>query len=229
MKQEYFMGFRRFAVSYFIKGILAILCKIDSKEFKRSLSKYKPMLIIFNHINFLEIPILITFGYPQYVSGLAKAETWNNPIFAFLFDTYKAVPIKRSGAYSESFKKVHDAIENGSFMCVAPEGTRSKNGSLRRAKAGIIQLALDGNIPILPVAHYGGENIWKNIRRLKRTRFHIKTGRAFRINFDGRPNHDEREMILSEIMGQLARLLPEQMRGEYSQQAGNESKYLDYL
>ena len=223
------MGFRRFAVSYILKGLLTVLCKIDCREFVKALCKNQPLLIIFNHINFLEVPILVTHSYPLFVSGLVKAETWDNPVFAFIFNTFKAVPINRNGAYSESFKRVHEAIQNGYFMCVAPEGTRSKNGVLGRGKAGIIQLALEADVPILPVAHHGGENIWKNIRSLKRTAFQLKAGRAFRINFDGRPNHEEREMILSEVMGQLARLLPERMRGEYSEQARNECKYLDFI
>lgn len=223
------MGFRRFAVTHVLKGLLTILCRIDCREYVKALSNCKPLIIIFNHINFLEVPILITHSYPLYVSGLAKSETWDNPLFAFIFNTYKAVPINRNGAFHESFRHVHNAIQKGFYMCVAPEGTRSKNGVLGRGKAGIIQLALEADVPILPVAHHGGENIWKNIRSLKRTQFHFKAGRPFRINFEGRPNHEEREVILSEVMGQLARLLPERLRGFYSQHAQSDCKYLDFI
>ncbi len=168
------MGFRRFAVSYFMKGILSVICKIDCKEFTEALKNNEPMLVIFNHINFLEVPILVAHSYPVYVTGLVKSETWNNPIFAFIFNTYKAIPIDRRGAFSESFKKVLDAIKRGYYMCVAPEGTRSKDGVLGKGKPGIIQLALEAGVPILPVAHFGGENVWKNIRRLKELRFVLR-------------------------------------------------------
>ncbi|MCL2214259.1 MAG: 1-acyl-sn-glycerol-3-phosphate acyltransferase [Treponema sp.] len=223
------MGFRRAAVSFFLKGILNILCKIDYREYFRTLSNNKPMILMINHINFLEVVILTSFGYPFYVTGLAKSETWKNPFFAFLFNTYKAVPINREGAFGDSFKKVCEAVQSGSFVCVAPEGTRSRDGVLSKGKAGIVQLALGGNIAVLPVAHFGGECIWKNIRRLKRTPFNIKTGRPFRIKFDGRPDHEKREEILTEMMIQMARLLPEQMRGIYSHETGNECKYLDFI
>ena len=223
------MGFRRFAVTYFMKGILSVLCRIDCREFKQALLNNKPLLVVFNHINFLEVPILVTHSYSLYVSGLVKSETWNNPIFAFIFNTYKAVPINRRGAFSESFKHVQKAIQKGFYMCVSPEGTRSKDGVLGKGKPGIIQLALEANVPILPVAHHGGEDIWKNIRRLRRTPFSFKVGRPFRINIEGRPSHEERDLILSEVMGQIARLLPEQMRGIYSEQAQRECKYLDFI
>jgi len=223
------MGFRRFAVTHLLKFVLTVLCKVDCREFKQALLNNKPLLVIFNHINFLEVPILVSFGYPVYVSGLVKSETWKNPIFAFLFNTYKAVPINRRGAFSESFKHVHEAIQSGFFMCIAPEGTRSKDGVLGRGKPGIVQLAMETNVPILPVAHHGGENIWKNIKKLRRTPFNFKAGKPFRINFEGRPSHEQRDMILSEVMGQIARLLPEDMRGIYAQQALCETKYLEYI
>jgi len=223
------MGFRRSAVNFVLKGLLTFLCRIDSSEFVEALSNNKPMLVIFNHINFLEVPVLAAHSYPIYVSGLVKSETWNNPIFAFIFNTYNAIPINRVGAFSDSFKRVREAIENGFYVFISPEGTRSKDGVLGKGKAGIIQLALDANIPILPVAHHGGENIWKNIRRLRRTPFKLKAGRPFRIKYDGRPGRSDREEILTEIMGQMANLLPEQMRGIYSSYVNYDCKYLDFI
>ena len=220
---------RRTVVSFMLKGILGTLCKVDSRELRKALSKNKPMLLAVNHINFLEVPLLVSYGYPRYVTGLAKSETWDNPFFAFLFNTYRAIPIDRGRAFGEAFRRAHEAVDNGFFVIVAPEGTRSKNGVLRQGKAGIVQLALEGDVPILPVAHYGGENIWKNIKRLRRTPFYIRAGRPFRIRFEGKPGREVREEMVDEVMGQMARLLPPGMRGVYAEQAERECKYLDFL
>lgn len=187
------------------------------------------MIVAMNHINFLEVPILVSHGYPVYITGLAKKETWKNPLFYFLFNTYRAIPINRSGSYNEAFKKVRKAIDQGFFVAIAPEGTRSKNGVLGKGKAGIVQLALYTDTPILPIAHYGGQRIWKNIKRFRRTPLTFKVGRPFRINYNGRPGRSEREEILGEVMGQIARLLPEDMRGIYSSHAHRESKYLEFI
>ena len=223
------MEIRKPVVTCVVKAILSVLCKIDSKEYVQALSCNKPLLVIFNHINFLEIPILVTQCYPIMISGLVKSETWKNPVMAFLFNTYKAVPINRSGAFAEAFKQVLDAVERGVYMLISPEGTRSKDGVLGRGKPGIIQLAMESGIPILPVAHHGGENIWRNIRRFRRTSFAIRAGRPFRIKFDGKPGKEERELILTEVMMQIAVLLPEQLRGIYSECAQSEFKYLDFI
>jgi len=223
------MEFRRAVVSFFLRGLLNIICKIDCREFVEALSRNKPLLVIFNHINFLEVPILVAHSYPLKVTGIVKTETWKNPIFAFLFNTYRAIPIDRHGAFTEAFRRVRDAIDSGFYMCIAPEGTRSKNGVLGKGKPGVIQLAIDADVPILPVAHHGGENIWKNLKSLKRTPFYFKAGHPFRIKFQGRPGREEREEIMKEVMGQMARLLPQQMRGEYASQTDCECKYLDFI
>lgn len=221
--------FRRAAITKILRGILKALCDIDHHEFIEALSKTEPLIIVINHINFLEVPIIVTHCNPLSCTGLVKAETWKNPLFSFLFNTYKAIPINRAGAYRETFKQVREAIDKGYFVVIAPEGTRSKDGVLQRGKAGIIQLAIDANSPVLPVAHYGGQQIWKNIKRFRRTSFQFKAGRPFRIKCEGRPGREERNQILNEVMGQIARLLPEDMRGVYSQQAGQECKYLEFI
>jgi len=224
------MEFRRAAVSIFLRSVLNVICKIDCREFIKALSENKPLLVIFNHVNFLEVPILVAHSYPKHVTGLVKSETWDNPFFAFLFNTYSAIPIDRGGAFQEAFKKVHNAIDNGFFMCVAPEGTRSKDGVLGKGKPGIIQLAFEADVPILPVAHHGGEHVWENMKHFKRTPFYFRAGRPFRIKFDGKPpGKEEREEIMTEVMGQMARLLPENMRGIYSGQAEQDCKYLEFI
>jgi len=219
---------RRSIVNRILRLILGSICKIDSREFAKALLRAEPLIIIMNHINFVEVPILVAYGHPHLVTGIVKAETWKNPFMAFLCNTYRAIPIKRRGPYNDSFRKVREAIEKGFHVCIAPEGTRSKDGILGRAKAGIIQLAFYTGAAILPVAHFGGERIWKNLRRLKRTPVRFRAGNPFRIRFGEKPpDRLVREEMLMEVMGQIARLLPPEMRGVYS--GGEQCRYLEFL
>jgi 1-acyl-sn-glycerol-3-phosphate acyltransferase len=100
---------------------------------------------------------------------------------------------------------------------------------LGKGKAGIILLALHTGSPVLPVVHYGGENIWKNIKRLRRTPFYFKAGRPFKIKFNGMPNRETRKEMLDELMGQMAKLLPVQMRGDYTEQAELSCRHLEFI
>ena len=226
------MSFRRAVVTYILRGILNTLCKIDCREYVDALSKNSPMLLAVNHVNFLEVPILVTHSYPRYVTGLAKTETWDNRLFSFIFDTYRAIPIHREGAFHEAFRKVQEAIGGGYCVIIAPEGTRSKDGVLGHGKAGIIYLSLDTGVPILPVAHFGGEHIWQNMKRIRRTPLCIRAGRPFRIKFEGRPDKGAREAIMDEVMGRMARLLPPDKRGSYTEQAerpDDACRYLEFV
>jgi 1-acyl-sn-glycerol-3-phosphate acyltransferase len=226
----HFSRLRHSIASRILRLILGSICKIDIREFANALLRVKPLIIVINHINFLEAPILLSYGYPHRVTGVAKSETWKNPLFSFLCNTYKAIPIKRTGPYNDSFRRVREAIEKGFYVCLAPEGTRSKNGILGPAKAGIIQLAFYTGAAILPVAHFGGEHIWKNLRRLKRTPVRFRAGNPFRIKFaEKSPGRLVREEMLMEVMGQIARLLPPEMRGEYAAQAEAQCRHLEFL
>ncbi|GHU02235.1 putative 1-acylglycerol-3-phosphate O-acyltransferase [Spirochaetia bacterium] len=219
-------------VSFFLRSILGAVCKIDAREYRKALTELAagPMILAINHINFVEVPILASYGCPRRVTGLAKEESWENPALAFLMNTYSAVPLDRDGSYTESFRRVREVMAKGVFMIVAPEGSRSKNGVLQKGKGGIIQLSLATGAPVLPVVHFGGEKIWENLKHFKRTPFHIKVGRPFRFKCDGgRPGKSLREQMTLELMGQLAALLPEEMRGEYAEQALRKTEYLEFL
>jgi 1-acyl-sn-glycerol-3-phosphate acyltransferase len=151
-------------------------------------------------------------------------------MMGFLFDTYDAIPINREGSYNEAFRRVRDAMEDGFFVCIAPEGTRSRDGVLRRAKAGVVQLAMLTGAPVLPVAHFGGQDFWANIRKLRRTPFTFRVGRPFRFKTDGkRPCRAEFDAMLDELMAQIASLLPEELRGEYAASVHKECRRLEFI
>jgi 1-acyl-sn-glycerol-3-phosphate acyltransferase len=224
---------RRALITPPLKTLLNFLCKIDATEYRAFFDKIrngncrKPFIIAFNHINFLEVPMLVVNAYPCPVTGLVQANAWKNRIMGFLFDSYDAIPINREGSYLQTFRKVRQAMEDGFFVCIAPEGKRSGDGILRKAKGGIIQLSMITGAPILPIAHFGGQNFWHNIKRFKRTPFTFRIGRPFRLRT--RPEKEEYADILDEMMAQIAGLLPEELRGEYASSVNKESRYLEFL
>lgn len=119
------------------------------------------------------------------------------------------------------------ALENGMIFGIAPEGTRNYDGRLRRALPGAVIVALHSGAPIIPVAHWGGENFMKNLKRLKRTDFHIRVGEPFKLNTTGKKvSAEERQQIVDEMMYQLAKLLPEEYRGEYGDMSKATQKYI---
>jgi 1-acyl-sn-glycerol-3-phosphate acyltransferase len=203
-------------VNFTLRGITRTICEVDDSEMSR-IPDRGPLILVGNHVNFLDAPILITHLQPRRVVALVKKETWDNPALGMLFSTWKAIPIKRGEVDMSAFRESLRVLKEGQMLAIAPEGTRSGNGILQKGQTGMVPLAIKSGAPILPVVYYGGEVFWKNIRGLSRTPFTIRVGRKFHIKpLDGIPSREERELITAEIMYQVAALLPPAYRGYYA-------------
>jgi len=99
---------------------------------------------------------------------------------------------------------------------IAPEGTRSKTGSLQRGKPGAAYLALRANVPILPVVVTGTERVFRDLLRLRRPRVRVVIGEPFRLTL---PEDEKRPLqaLADRMMYRLAELLPPEYRGVYGQ------------
>ena len=188
-----------------------------------------PLIVIGNHINFIEAPILATHMLPRLFNVVSKIESWRSPVYRYLFNLWNGIPIRMGEADREAFRKMQDALAADRMVCIAPEGTRSHDGKLQKGSPGVIWLALRTGVPILPVGYYGSENFWKNIRRLRRTDFCIVVGNPFRLNARGEAlSHPVREQMTEEVMYQLSALLPPQNRGIYADLSKATSTFLEF-
>jgi 1-acyl-sn-glycerol-3-phosphate acyltransferase len=89
-------------------------------------------------------------------------------------------------------------------------------------------LAVRAGVPLLPLAHWGGEEFLKNLGRLKRTDFHIRVGDPICLKLDGvRMTHEIRQQIVDEMMYRLAELLPPAYRGEYEKVTEYEKSFTE--
>jgi 1-acyl-sn-glycerol-3-phosphate acyltransferase len=193
-----------------------ILCRVDAPDLHK-VPEVGPLIVYSNHIGQIEVPLLYSHLQPRPVTGLAKVETWDSWLLHWIFNLWEAIPIRRGEADIEAVRKSLDALKKGYILAIAPEGTRSKTGRLSKAHSGIITLALRGNAPLLPIVHWGGENFSKNIKRLKRTDFHIRVGEPFTLKTNSqRVTKEIRQQMVDEMMYRLAAILPEYYRGAYS-------------
>ena len=223
-------GLEKRAATWVVNGtawrLSRLACRVDDGEVRRIPAR-GPLLLVTNHVNFLEIPLVFSHLQPRPVTGLAKAETWNSPLMGLLFNLWGAIPIRRGEGDVVAIRRVLEALEAGMIVAVSPEGTRSGDGCLRRAKPGIGLLAAHSSAPILPVAFYGHEGIWSNVSRLRRTDFHIRVGPLLRVRADGRWTAEKRQAVADEIMIRIADLLPRQYQGVYVDFPTGASTYLE--
>lgn len=222
------MSFTKQVVNTSIKGITRLICRVDDQHLGR-VPAQGPLILVANHINFLEVPVVYTHLLPRPVTGFAKAETWDNPAMALLFDLWEAIPLQRGKADLEAIRQALEILRAGGILAVAPEGTRSNDGCLQRGQPGVVLLAQMSGAPLLPIVYYGGERFRENIKRLRRTDFHIVVGQPFSIQTqDISLNRRVRQQITDEIMYQLAALLPPTYRGYYSDLNAATQDYLRF-
>jgi len=205
-----------------------LLCRID-KSALINIPKRGPLILVTNHIGSLEVPLLFVHLQPRKMTGLAKIETWDNKFMGWLFDLWEAIPVRRGELDLYAIRASLATLKAGNILAIAPEGTRSINGRLLQGQPGIAMIALRSGIPILPIAHWGGESFGNNLKKLKRTDFIIRVGKPFFLDAKGeRVNRQVRQVMADEIMTQIAILMPHEYRGNYSDFVPPSTKYLRF-
>ena len=208
-------------VNWFLRGVFSIICKIDKKELKK-IPGEGPLILVGNHINFLEAPVVFPILDNPNVRGIAKVESWDNPLFNFLFNMWGFLPIERGTIDREAFRKSFEVLENDQILAVSPEGTRSKDGLLLQGKPGIVALAARSKVPMLPIAFYGYEDFWDNLKHLRRTEFRVVVGKPFALITEGSAfSKEARQAATDEIMfkvacinaGKISWILPKSRKG----------------
>jgi 1-acyl-sn-glycerol-3-phosphate acyltransferase len=213
-----------------LKTILHILCKVDRKELKK-IPPEGPYIIAFNHINFLEVPMIFVDLYPRQVSGVAKKETWDNKLLGFVADCWDTIAINRQSFTADTFRQIKESFKKNRFVVVAPEGTRTGSGIMKKAHPGVIAMAQQSDIPIIPVVHFGGEKFWDNLFKFKRTRFTYRVGEPLKVLLQER-NRQARQKTVDQLMLRMAKLLPQEYRGYYSEVGKINDEFLreiDYI
>jgi 1-acyl-sn-glycerol-3-phosphate acyltransferase len=220
------MTILRWFVTNVMKLGLHILCRVDAPDMNK-IPAHGPLIIYSNHTGSIEVPMLYGEIFPRPLTGWAKVESWDNWFLNWIFTLWDGIPVHRGEADLSALKKALAVLNQGYIFGLSPEGTRNKTGQLNRAKPGIVLLALQADAPLLPVAHWGGENFLSNLKQFRRTDFHIRVGEPFRINTNGaRISGDTRQEIADEMMVRLAALLPEEYRGVYADLSKATGKYL---
>lgn len=210
----------------FLDILTSTICRIDDAQLER-VQAYGPLILITNHVNVLEIPVLYSRLQPRPISGFFAAKRLESAWMRWLLNALHGIPVQRGKLDRTALKEAISRIRAGDIFAIAPEGTRNADGRLGQGKPGVVLLAMQSGAPIQPVVHWGDKHWQRNLRRLRRTPFHIAVGRPFRLDTGGvRVNRQIRQEILDEIMVQMVALLPPEYRGVYANRDAANQKYL---
>jgi 1-acyl-sn-glycerol-3-phosphate acyltransferase len=84
---------------------------------------------------------------------VAKKELFSIPFFGWVIARTEFVPIDRGSRTSghQASKKIAENIQSGLKVWVAPEGTRGDGHSIATFKKGSFAVAIDAQVPIVPI------------------------------------------------------------------------------
>lgn len=197
--------------------------KIEGQE---NIPESGPLLVASNHLSNLD-PAIVAAALPQPPVFMAKKELFKYRIGSFLMRGYGAFPVDRSRADVRALNWItQQLLSEHRTAIVFPEGTRSKVGGLLKAQQGLAMIAMSTGVPIIPFALTGSENLQHPLKVFKPTAtLRLKIGKPFVASgsdSESRPSRKKMAAVTTEIMIRIAKMLPENQRGEYADKCDNE-------
>lgn len=149
---------------------------------------------------------------------LAKASLFKNPVLGWLLRTSGQIPVERAGSKSHAaLRAAEELVEKGRMVVVYPEGSLTRDPDLwpMRGKTGAVRIALERDIPIIPVAHWGTQALMprygKSVSLFPRKTIDVIVGEPLDLSaYRGKPL--EQASLLKatgELMNAIAALLAE--------------------
>ncbi|MBX7431011.1 1-acyl-sn-glycerol-3-phosphate acyltransferase [Mycobacterium sp. Y57] len=118
-------------------------------------------VIAINHTSYLDwLPAALAANRRgRRMRFMIKAEMGDVAIVGWLIRHTKTIPVDRtagSGAYSVAVQSLRD----GEIVGVYPEATISRSFELKEFKTGAARMAVDAQVPIVPVIVWGAHRMW---------------------------------------------------------------------
>lgn len=118
-----------------------------------------PVILASNHVSFADPP-LIGCTLPRGIHFLARKSLFDVPFLGWLIRQLNAVPVDREGGGGAGLKTILDRLAAGEAILLFPEGTRSPDGKVKPARAGIGLTVIKSDAPVVPVRVVGGFEAW---------------------------------------------------------------------
>ncbi len=137
-----------------------------------------PLIVAANHRSFLD-PFVIgtTLPWGRPLHYVAKVELFGPRWQGWLLNRLGAYPVRRGQSDDETLITSREVLERGGAICIFPEGTRIRTGSLARPKRGFGRLALETGAAVLPVTVQGSERVRRGIV-IRPCKVRVRAGRA---------------------------------------------------
>jgi glycerol-3-phosphate dehydrogenase (NAD(P)+) len=136
------------------------------------------LIVAANHRSFLD-PFVVGGCLPwrRPMNYVAKVELFERRWQGWALSRLGAFPIRRGEADLDSMETARLIVERGGTVCIFPEGTRIRSGTIGSPKRGVGRLALQTGAPVIPAAVIGTEHVRRGWR-IRPRKVRVRLGRA---------------------------------------------------
>ena len=178
----------------------------------------EPLIIVSNHPSWAD-PLILTASISRQIKFMAKEELFGFPL-GICIRALGAFPIRRDSPGKEALYNAIEMLENGQVIGMFPEGGRSRNGQMGKAKLGAALIASRSGATVLPIGISGSENIKKYFKStgvfFRRPTIDITIGQPLSFPKNS-ARLTKRQLVTNNniIMERIADVLPRYYQGKY--------------
>lgn len=212
------------AMSAGMRGLLAGLTRVRVEGAVDWIPREGPLIIASNHASNLDVPVIasqLMHRTGRRWQWLGKRELFAWPVVGTIAVHGGVHAVDRDAGDVEAYRLAKKILDEGHVLFVFPEGTRSRDGTLQRARDGAAVLALRTGAPIVPIGIAGSFARWPRGQKIPHPggRVTVRIGTPFRLADELPAGLDRKTATPAAtelIMRRIAALLPAELRGAYA-------------
>lgn len=114
-----------------------------------------PFLLACNHASYFDPPFLGAMIEQREMFAFAKKALFNSKLKKWLFTHLNSIPVDRGHTDISAIRSVLNLLKNSKGIMIFPEGTRTPDGKLGKAHAGIGLFACKSGVSVIPCRMFG--------------------------------------------------------------------------
>jgi 1-acyl-sn-glycerol-3-phosphate acyltransferase len=192
-------------------GKVAFDFKVYGRE---NLIEDGPAILASNHQSYLDPPC-IGMACRNDTYYLARNTLYQRPLIGPLLKRLNTVPVDRDRGDVSSIKTIIRLLRSGHRVIIFPEGTRSSDGKLQPARAGLGMIIAKTLAPVVPVRVFGSFEALPRVGGIKLRPVSVVVGKPMRFSGDDlKGDRDVYQKLSNQVMEKIASLeLPAERRG----------------
>src|SRR5215212_9951541 len=117
------------------------------------------VVLAVNHLHWIDVPLVGVLS-PRNLDFVAKFEAVRFPALGRFIAWHGTIAVRRGASDRDAVRQMRQAARDGHALGLFVEGTRQRSGRPGTAQPGAAMVAIQEEVPVVPVAIYGTQ-FWK--------------------------------------------------------------------